>query len=229
MLPDEKGAPHLVTAYMKTKGSLRAYEWGLLAWDDKTSKLETLRVLWNQSEQTPEPPPRPEGHEFSLEGRWRKTMGAVWRSLSRLALPRDVRGVDQPRHVGSAQTAKSRCPVGGGDEITPHRGSDRVESISRAVRFNLHAIARQTVAAWRDLVRRGGLAARPLGTGRESARHEHYTFYNPMIHAEMTPAGSPALFFAGTYSMDFSDARQRTPRYDYNQVLYRLDLDELVK
>jgi hypothetical protein len=32
--------------------------------------------------------------------------------------------------------------------------------------------------------------------------------------------------FEGTYTDLFTDKAQRTPRYDYNQILYRLDLDD---
>ncbi len=35
------------------------------------------------------------------------------------------------------------------------------------------------------------------------------------------------IFFEGTYSITFSGNKgQPTPRYDYNQVLYKLDLDD---
>jgi hypothetical protein len=56
--------------------------------------------------------------------------------------------------------------------------------------------------------------------------HDNYTFYNPRLHLEFTPAGSPALFFEGTYTKEFADRPAPTPRYDYNQILYRLDLDD---
>jgi hypothetical protein len=56
--------------------------------------------------------------------------------------------------------------------------------------------------------------------------HDHYTFYNPRIHPEFTEPDSPILLFEGTYTRTFSEAMEATPRYDYNQVLYRLDLDD---
>jgi hypothetical protein len=45
------------------------------------------------------------------------------------------------------------------------------------------------------------------------------------LHPEFTPEGSPVLFFEGTYTVQFTSNQQPTPRYDYNQLLYRLDLD----
>ena len=56
--------------------------------------------------------------------------------------------------------------------------------------------------------------------------HDNYTFYNPRLHPELSPAGSPILIFEGTYSAAFADRPPPTPRYDYNQMLYRLDLDD---
>jgi hypothetical protein len=65
----------------------------------------------------------------------------------------------------------------------------------------------------------------PWGPAVKILSHDHYTFYNPRLHPEFTPDNSPILFFEGTYTIQFSDGHQPTPRYDYNQILYRLDLD----
>ena len=66
----------------------------------------------------------------------------------------------------------------------------------------------------------------PWGPAVKVLSHDDYTFYNPQIHPEFTPAGSSLLFFEGTYCTTFSGNQHPTPRYDYNQVLYRLDLDD---
>jgi hypothetical protein len=36
--------------------------------------------------------------------------------------------------------------------------------------------------------------------------------------------GGRVIYFEGTYTHTFSGRAERTPFYDYNQVLYRLDL-----
>ena len=56
--------------------------------------------------------------------------------------------------------------------------------------------------------------------------HDDYTFYNPKIQPTFTAADSPILIFEGTYTREFSGNQQPTPRANYNQVLYRLDLDD---
>ncbi len=55
--------------------------------------------------------------------------------------------------------------------------------------------------------------------------HDDYSFYNPRQHPEFDDG--PLVYFEGTYSHTFSDAQRPSPRYDYNQVMYRLDLDRL--
>lgn len=66
----------------------------------------------------------------------------------------------------------------------------------------------------------------PWGTAVKVLSHRLYTYYNPRIHAEFSPQDSPILLFEGTFTQMFSGARVSTPRYDYNQILYRLDLDD---
>jgi hypothetical protein len=66
----------------------------------------------------------------------------------------------------------------------------------------------------------------PWGKAVKVLSHDNYTFYNPRLHPEFAPADSPILLFEGTYTMQFTDRAIPTPRYDYNQILYRLDLDD---
>jgi len=43
-------------------------------------------------------------------------------------------------------------------------------------------------------------------------------------HAFLDRDGGRAIHFEGTYTNDFSGNAEKTPRYNYNQILYRLDL-----
>jgi hypothetical protein len=56
--------------------------------------------------------------------------------------------------------------------------------------------------------------------------HDRYSFYNPAQHAFYDEDGGRFIYFEGTYSHTFSGRQSRTPRYDYNQILYRLDLKD---
>lgn len=47
-----------------------------------------------------------------------------------------------------------------------------------------------------------------------------------MLHPEFFQADSPVIHFEGTYTTMFSGNKQPTPRWEYNQVLYQLDLSK---
>lgn len=56
------------------------------------------------------------------------------------------------------------------------------------------------------------------------ATHDRYDFYNPKQHPMFDADGGRTIFFEGTYTNTFSGNPIKTPRYDYNQVMYKLDL-----
>lgn len=58
------------------------------------------------------------------------------------------------------------------------------------------------------------------------ASHPRYTFYNPVQHAFLQREGGKILYFEGTYTKQFSGNSEATMRYDYNQLMYRLDLSD---
>jgi hypothetical protein len=69
----------------------------------------------------------------------------------------------------------------------------------------------------------------PLGPwvyARKVATHERYSFYNPKQHPFFDQKGGQVIYFEGTYTTLFSGNADPTPRYDYNQVMYRLDLSD---
>jgi len=61
---------------------------------------------------------------------------------------------------------------------------------------------------------------------RKVATHDDYSFYNPKHHPMFDQEGGRLIYFEGTYTASFSGAKSMTPRYDYNQVMYRLDLSD---
>lgn len=58
------------------------------------------------------------------------------------------------------------------------------------------------------------------------ATHDRMSFYNPKQHPEFEKDGGKVIYFEGTYTHDFSGNPDATPRYEYNQVMYRLDLGD---
>src|SRR5262249_19051178 len=64
----------------------------------------------------------------------------------------------------------------------------------------------------------------PWVYARKGATHERYSFYNPKQHPMFARQDGRWIFLEGTYTATFSGNPDPTPRYDYNQVLYKLDL-----
>ena len=70
-------------------------------------------------------------------------------------------------------------------------------------------------------------AASPSGPWHDAvkvASHPRYTYYNPVHHAFLDADGGKTIYFEGTYSLEFSGNPLAPARYDYNQLMYRLDL-----
>lgn len=64
----------------------------------------------------------------------------------------------------------------------------------------------------------------PWTYARKIVTHDQYSFYNPKHHPVFDQEGGRLIYFEGTYTEMFSGAKVPTPRYDYNQVMYQLDL-----
>ena len=72
--------------------------------------------------------------------------------------------------------------------------------------------------------------AGPWGNAVKVATHPKYSFYNPRQHPFYAADGGRVIYFEGTYTRTFSGNPAPTPRYEYNQLMYRLDLaDERLK
>lgn len=72
-------------------------------------------------------------------------------------------------------------------------------------------------------------ADQPTGPWTKAVRimtHDKYSFYNPTQHAFFDEDGGRLIYFEGTYTHTFSGNPVPTPRYDYNQIMYRLDLSD---
>lgn len=70
-------------------------------------------------------------------------------------------------------------------------------------------------------------APTPTGPWHDAVKivtHDNYSFYNPRQHPAFDQQGGRYIFFEGTYVTTFTNNLDPTPRYDYNQVMYRLDL-----
>ncbi len=66
----------------------------------------------------------------------------------------------------------------------------------------------------------------PWVYARKVVTHDHYTFYNPAQHPFLDRDGGRLIYLEGTYTDTYSGNAELTPRYNYNQIMYRLALDD---
>lgn len=66
--------------------------------------------------------------------------------------------------------------------------------------------------------------AGPWNRARQVLTHDRYAFYEVVHHPALDQENGRYIYFSGTYSDFLSHPRNITPRYDYNLIMYRLDL-----
>jgi len=66
----------------------------------------------------------------------------------------------------------------------------------------------------------------PFAFAQKIVTHNKYSFYNPVQHPHFAKDNGRVIFFEGTYSTMFSGNDIPTPRYEYNQIMYKLELDD---
>jgi hypothetical protein len=224
-LPDKDGVSHLVGTYMKIKQPMDVYESGLCVWNDATSAFDQLRVVWTNSATQPKPPPAPDGHPTF----WKDPQGKQWvlfgNPLPTLRCPATFEAWKDASQWETLEPQKSFTSASDGKPVKPHSGSLAWNAYrKRWVTVFMESFGKLSVfgEVW---YAEADVPTGPWGKAVKVLSHDNYTFYNPCLHPEFTPADSPILLFEGTYSKEFADHPNPTPRYDYNQILYRLDLD----
>ena len=225
-LPDGAGRERLVAAYAKIRAPLSVYETGLCRWNEATENFEPLAVLWREMDAGPRPPSGPEGHAFIADDergvRW-AYFGNPFPVLRCRATFEDWR---DPARWERLEAPAALSPAGGGAAVKVHGGS-----------VAWHPWRRKWVSIFTQAGGAGSFlgevwyAEAPAPTGPwgpvvKVLGHDNYSFYNPRIHAMWSSADSPVLIFEGTFTREFADRPPSVPRHDYNQIMYRLDLDD---
>ncbi len=225
-LPDAHGLTHLAGAYLKVKPPMEAYEWGLCVWDDRTAKFDSLRVLWTKSAAAPKPPPLPEGHPAL----WKDAAGKEWvlfgNPLPTLRCPATFEAWQDSSTWEALKPPTSVTSASDGTAVKLHSGSMAWNPWrKRWVIVFMQGFGKPSVFGelW---YAEANAPTGPWGKAVKILSHANYTFYNPRLHPEFTPPESPVLIFEGTYTSEFADRPPPTPRYNYNQMLYRLDLND---
>ena len=225
-LPDKNGVNHLVATYSKIQPPLDAYQCGLCVWNEERLIFEKTLVLWTKTAASPSPTIRPMGHPVF----WTDELGKEWilfgDPFPALRCPASFEDWSNPKTWEAMRPQSSVLSRLQDEQVIPHRGS---------IAWN--AYRQKWVAIFTQLNGKPSLLGEiwyaeseaPTGPWKDAVKvvtHADYTFYNPKLHPEFTDPKSPILLFEGTYTKTFSGSQQPTPRHDYNQILYRLDLDD---
>lgn len=225
-LPDKTGAPHLVGTYRKIHGHLDVYESGLCAWNDETANFERKLVFWKKSDGEPKEAPAPDGHPAL----WKDSAGKEWvlfgNPLPALRCPATFEAWQDSDTWEVLKPQESLRSATDGKPVKPHSGSIAWNPFrKRWVTVFMQAFGKPSVFGeiW---YAEANSPTGPWGAAVKILTHDNYTFYNPRLHPEFTAADSPILIFEGTFTAEFADRPHPTPRYNYNQILYRLDLDD---
>ena len=225
-LPDKSGAPRLVGTYIKVRPPMEGYESGLCVWNDATSNFEQHRVLWTKSAEAPTQPPAPDGHPAFWTGPDGKDWVLFGNPLPKMRCLATFEAWENPSSWEILRPQESLASASDDKPVKPHTGS---------IAWNHHR--KRWVTVFMEAFGKPSVfgelwyaeAKTPVGQWGKAIKvltHENYTFYNPRLHPEFTEPNSPILIFEGTYTAEFADRPHPTPRYNYNQVLYRLDLDD---
>ncbi|HLY11059.1 MAG TPA: hypothetical protein VKW04_17285 [Planctomycetota bacterium] len=225
-LPDQSGTPHLCGTYIKVKPPLEAYQSGLCVWNDDTSAFELRRVLWTKSEASPKQPPSPDGHPAFFKDADGRAWVYFGNPLPTLRCPATFEAWQDSSTWEVLKPQESLTSAADGKPVKPHSGSVAWNGFrKRWVTVFMESFGKPSAFGELWYAESEALTG-PWGTAVKVLTHDNYTFYNPRLHPEFTPAESPVLIFEGSYTKEFADRPPPTPRYEYTQLLYRLDLDD---
>lgn len=224
-LPDKTGRERLCGSYMKIRNHLEVYEWGLCVWDEATEKFDSLRVVWTKTDQSPKAPVVPDGHPVFQKDDGGRTWVYFGNPLPFLRCPATIEAWQDSKTWEVLTPQASLASAADGKVVKPHSGSIAWNDFrGRWVTVFMENFGKPS--AFGELwYAEAASPTGPWGRAVKVLSHENYTFYNPRLHPEFTSTNSPVLLFEGTYTAEFADKPHPTPRYNYNQMLYRLDLD----
>jgi hypothetical protein len=182
--------------------------------------------VWNKTDEDPKPPAVPKGHAVH----WQDAAGKKWvlfgDPLPKLRVPATFEAWQDRSSWEVLQPQPSLPAVDDGKPVRPQSGAIAWQPWRKRWVTVFVQLFGQPSAFGEVWYAEADAPTGPWGKAVKILSHSNYTFYNPQLHGEFSKADSPILLFEGTYTQQFADRPQPTPRYDYNQILYRLDLDD---
>lgn len=225
-VPDAEGREHLVAFYRKIEPPLATYELGLCEWDEEEEVFRLLRKLWSKTDGQPEPPLLPQGHPVRMRDADDRQWLLFGDPFPRFRCPATYEAWTDPKQWEAIEAPEDLQDANSDARIRPHSGSIAWNPYrKRWVSVFMQHLGKPS--AFGELwYAEADAPTGPWGPATKVLTHSNYTFYNPRLWGEFASADSPVLLFEGTYTEQFAQKPVATPRYDYNQILYRIDLDD---
>ena len=225
-LPDENGAERLAACYEKVRSGAKSYETGLCLWNDQRELFERVAKLWTRTDDDERAPVRPTGHAVLHTDANGERWVLFGDPFPHMKCRATLSAWQDPESWTLLQPQREVRVAGEDRAISPHRGAFAFnKSRGRWVAVFTERLGKSS-AFGEIWYCEADQPTGPWGPAVQVVTHDNYSFYNPALHPELTPAGSSVLLFEATYTSTFADHAAKTPRHDYNQVLYRLDLDD---
>lgn len=243
VLSDESGRERLMARVSSQKGLEPAYAWHLAVWNDDRSHFES-RVTW----------PLRDGHDsahpfrasadgidylfvypdFRVPARWDAVTNLTrYEAFTCLTdaggVDRDASGTPRWRwRAGAARLELATLRREGISSGTRDAETGEPVELNRgSVTWNPYRKRWIRIASGAPGHIWYSEALSPTGLwefARRIVSQRAYNLYNPTQHSFFDEEGGRRIYFEGTYTAAFSAAHEKTPRYDYNQMLFRLDL-----
>ncbi len=224
VVSDEAGKEHLGAMYQKVKGYLEIYETGLCEFSDETQTFQKRFAF------DPDTKLKHMGHPFPYQDEDGEKWIIYADPLPTMKIPATYEAWLDPTQYETI-TTESNFVDSAGNRVTPHRGSITWNDYRK--RWVMIFCETRLGEKDTDPSQLGEIwyaeATSPFGPWDRCVKvltHDRYSFYNPKQHPYFAGDGGKVIYFEGTYTASFSKEALPTPRYDYNQILYRLDLDD---
>lgn len=195
-------------------------------WDEQEEVFRLLRKVWSKSDGEPEPKLLPKGHTVRMRDADQREWILMGDPFPKFRCPATYEAWSDPEQWEAVAAPEDLQDAGSEARIQPHSGSIAWSPYrKRWVSVFMQQFGKPSVFGelW---YAEADAPTGPWGPATKVLTHANYTFYNPRLWGEFAAADSPVLLFEGTYTEQFAKSPVATARYDYNQILYRIDLDD---
>jgi hypothetical protein len=231
VVPDETGREVLVCHYSRRAGLADELAHGVAVFDDEAELFRSAAVREPGAWQIPRGHPTrwkdPDGVDWLLIGdpflhtRVRATLAAVLD-------PAAYEAWDGSRWQATTAPPKPAAltDLETGEPVTIHAGSCRWNAHRQRWIMIANQVGGKPSYLGEVWYAEAAAPTGPWSKARRIATHDRMDFYNPVHHDFLDQDGGRVIHFEGTYTNTFSGNPDTTARYNYNQIMYRLDLDD---